>query len=121
MSSCFSRCLRVPIAIRAFYEAYLWILQTLLLTHPDLHPGLLGDSAENPRFIETLPKRGYRFIGDVSVVDADTRPKRPGSADGDLRDSERKSPEREKESGHQVQDAGLIVAPVGPKGRPLPT
>src|SRR5215469_7075052 len=30
----------------------------------------LGDSAENPRFIETLPKRGYRFIADVSVVDA---------------------------------------------------
>jgi DNA-binding winged helix-turn-helix (wHTH) protein len=26
----------------------------------------LGDSAENPRFIETLPKRGYRFIADVS-------------------------------------------------------
>ena len=42
MSSCFSRCLRVPIAIRAFYESYLWILQTLLLRHPDLHPGLLG-------------------------------------------------------------------------------
>src|ERR1700733_7907886 len=41
MSSCFSRCLRVPIAIRAFYESYLWILQTLSLTHPDLHPGLL--------------------------------------------------------------------------------
>jgi hypothetical protein len=35
MSSCFSRCLRVPIAIRAFYESNLWILQTLLLTHPD--------------------------------------------------------------------------------------
>ena len=43
MSSCFSRCLRVPIAIRAFYESYLWILQTLLLTHPDLHPALLAD------------------------------------------------------------------------------
>ena len=42
MSSCFSRCLRVPIAIRAFYESYLWILQTLLLTHPDLHPALLA-------------------------------------------------------------------------------
>jgi len=42
MSSCFSRCLRVPIAIRAFYESGLWILQTLLLKHPDLHPGLLG-------------------------------------------------------------------------------
>jgi DNA-binding winged helix-turn-helix (wHTH) protein len=25
----------------------------------------LGDSAETPRFIETLPKRGYRFIGSV--------------------------------------------------------
>jgi DNA-binding winged helix-turn-helix (wHTH) protein len=25
----------------------------------------LGDSAESPRFIETLPRRGYRFIGPV--------------------------------------------------------
>jgi DNA-binding winged helix-turn-helix (wHTH) protein len=25
----------------------------------------LGDSAENPKFIETLPKRGYRFIGKI--------------------------------------------------------
>jgi TolB-like protein/Tfp pilus assembly protein PilF len=25
----------------------------------------LGDSAERPRFIETLPKRGYRFVGTV--------------------------------------------------------
>src|ERR1700677_5172779 len=33
----------------------------------------LGDSAENPRFIETLPKRGYRFIADVSVLDTDAR------------------------------------------------
>jgi TolB-like protein len=27
----------------------------------------LGDSAENPRFIETLPKRGYRFIAPIEV------------------------------------------------------
>jgi DNA-binding winged helix-turn-helix (wHTH) protein/tetratricopeptide (TPR) repeat protein len=27
----------------------------------------LADSAENPRFIETLPRRGYRFIGQVQV------------------------------------------------------
>src|SRR5713101_9219227 len=27
----------------------------------------LGDSAENPRFVETLPRRGYRFIGPVDV------------------------------------------------------
>jgi TolB-like protein/DNA-binding winged helix-turn-helix (wHTH) protein/Flp pilus assembly protein TadD len=28
----------------------------------------LGDSADNPRYVETLPRRGYRFIADVSVV-----------------------------------------------------
>jgi len=28
----------------------------------------LGDSAENPRFVETLPRRGYRFIGPVEGV-----------------------------------------------------
>src|SRR6266849_298409 len=27
----------------------------------------LGDSAENPRFVETLPRRGYRFIGALDV------------------------------------------------------
>src|ERR1700735_4734633 len=48
----------------------------------------LGDSAENPRFIETLPKRGYRFIADVSIVDGEPRPKRPGSASGDLAETE---------------------------------
>jgi Tol biopolymer transport system component/DNA-binding winged helix-turn-helix (wHTH) protein len=25
----------------------------------------LGDSSENPRFVETLPRRGYRFIGSI--------------------------------------------------------
>jgi TolB-like protein/DNA-binding winged helix-turn-helix (wHTH) protein/Tfp pilus assembly protein PilF len=39
----------------------------------------LGDSAENPRFIETLPKRGYRFIADVSVLDTDARLRRSES------------------------------------------
>jgi TolB-like protein/DNA-binding winged helix-turn-helix (wHTH) protein/tetratricopeptide (TPR) repeat protein len=29
----------------------------------------LGDSADNPRFIETLPRRGYRFLGTVEAVD----------------------------------------------------
>src|SRR5438270_10607261 len=28
----------------------------------------LGDSADNPRYIETLPRRGYRFIAPVSIV-----------------------------------------------------
>src|SRR5258707_13098230 len=29
----------------------------------------LGDSAENPRFIETVASRGYRFLADVAVVE----------------------------------------------------
>ncbi len=29
----------------------------------------LGDSAENPRFVETLARRGYRFIAPVKVLD----------------------------------------------------
>jgi DNA-binding winged helix-turn-helix (wHTH) protein len=33
----------------------------------------LGDSAENPRFIETVARRGYRFLAEVAVVD-DTQP-----------------------------------------------
>src|ERR1700733_9992747 len=45
----------------------------------------LGDSAENPRFIETLPKLGYRFIAEVSVVDAEAQTKKqPESAAGVL-------------------------------------
>src|SRR6516225_1667147 len=30
----------------------------------------LGDSADNPRFIETIPRRGYRFIAQVTTNDA---------------------------------------------------
>jgi TolB-like protein/DNA-binding winged helix-turn-helix (wHTH) protein/predicted Zn-dependent protease len=47
-------------------------------TFVDFHEGLdatiyklrntLGDSSENPRFVETLPRRGYRFIAPVEEV-----------------------------------------------------
>jgi TolB-like protein/DNA-binding winged helix-turn-helix (wHTH) protein/Tfp pilus assembly protein PilF len=60
----------------------------------------LGDSAESPRFIETLPKRGYRFIADVSVVDTDTRSKRQEPVAGDLLAAE---------PGHKIQRVGLAV------------
>jgi len=70
----------------------------------------LGDSAENPRFIETLPKRGYRFIADVSVVHADAHLKRPESAVGDLPESQEKQ-EKKIAPEPEVQDAGFAVAP----------
>jgi len=62
----------------------------------------LGDSAESPRFIETLPKRGYRFIADVSVVDADARPKKQEPVPGDLPATD---------PGHKIQGTGLSVVP----------
>src|SRR5215468_10789278 len=30
----------------------------------------LGDSAESPRFVETVSRRGYRFLAEVRVVDS---------------------------------------------------
>ena len=35
----------------------------------------LGDHAENPRFVETLAKRGYRFIAPVTILDPQPAPK----------------------------------------------
>ena len=32
----------------------------------------LGDSADNPRFVETLPRRGYRFIAPVNGIQGGT-------------------------------------------------
>ena len=40
---------------------------------------VLGDSAESPQFIETLPRRGYRFIGELQLpvpLEPDRRPGR---------------------------------------------
>jgi DNA-binding winged helix-turn-helix (wHTH) protein/tetratricopeptide (TPR) repeat protein/TolB-like protein len=35
---------------------------------------VLGDSAESPRFVETVPRHGYRFIAPVEGVDAPSSP-----------------------------------------------
>jgi Tol biopolymer transport system component/DNA-binding winged helix-turn-helix (wHTH) protein len=39
----------------------------------------LGDQAETPRYIETIPKRGYRFIGNVDAPIFRTQPTAKGS------------------------------------------
>jgi TolB-like protein/DNA-binding winged helix-turn-helix (wHTH) protein/Flp pilus assembly protein TadD len=69
----------------------------------------LGDSAENPRFIETIPKRGYRFIADVSVVDGDARPKTPEPPMEDLPATDPRS-----------KVAGLAVVPKAQLWRQRP-
>jgi TolB-like protein/DNA-binding winged helix-turn-helix (wHTH) protein/Flp pilus assembly protein TadD len=84
----------------------------------------LGDSAENPRFIETLPKRGYRFIADVSVVDADARPKRQGPVAGDLPGSQENGSQenwsQETKTGPEHKIPGAVSA-VAPQRRLWPT
>jgi DNA-binding winged helix-turn-helix (wHTH) protein/Tol biopolymer transport system component len=45
----------------------------------------LGDSADNPRFVETLAKRGYRFIAPVqAIADASSHEPSLGSATKDI-------------------------------------
>src|ERR1700721_1831344 len=61
----------------------------------------LGDSAESPRFIETLPKRDYRFLEEESVVDTDARSKRQEPVAGDLPAADPR---------HKIQGIGLAVA-----------
>lgn len=43
----------------------------------------LGDSAEKPRFIETIAKKGYRFI---SSIQADDRPVSPDKVESEIRE-----------------------------------
>src|SRR6266852_3233055 len=49
----------------------------------------LADSADSPRFIETLPRRGYRFIAPVTDVDGTARGTATGES-GAVRPSSRK-------------------------------
>ncbi len=40
---------------------------------------VLNDSAAEPRFVETLPRRGYRFIAPVTAVESDPEPPPPAA------------------------------------------
>jgi TolB-like protein len=57
---------------RADLRQELWPPDTYVVFDRSLNTAItklrrtLGDSADNPRFIETLPRRGYRFIAPVS-------------------------------------------------------
>ena len=52
-------------------QSQIWPADTFVDFDHGLHNAIarirevLGDSAENPRYIETLPRRGYRYIGPV--------------------------------------------------------
>ena len=58
-------------------RAQIWKADTFVDFDHSLHNAIarlrevLGDSAESPRYIETLPRRGYRFMGRVDEVEPD--------------------------------------------------
>jgi TolB-like protein len=71
-------------------RAELWGSETFVDAEAGLNTAVgkireaLGDSAESPRFIETLPKRGYRFIGPLepAVTAAPISPDQSQAAPG---------------------------------------
>ena len=61
----------------------------------------LGDSADNPRFVETLPRRGYRFIAPVNSAAVSGDPS-PGPAGRDHPYSMAEHREPSGASAHQL-------------------
>jgi TolB-like protein/DNA-binding winged helix-turn-helix (wHTH) protein/Flp pilus assembly protein TadD len=79
-------------------RAQIWKADTFVDFDHSLHNAIarirevLGDSAEAPRYIETLPRRGYRFIGPVETVKislplASVQSKQPSEVSAEVRPS----------------------------------
>src|SRR5271170_2549855 len=68
------------IVTREQLQAKLWPADTYVSFDDGLNTAirklrvLFGDSAENPRFIEIVPKRGYRFMAPVSELNGNALP-----------------------------------------------
>jgi DNA-binding winged helix-turn-helix (wHTH) protein/tetratricopeptide (TPR) repeat protein len=74
------------VVTRGELQSRLWLANTFVDFDRGLNKAVnrlreaLGDSAESPRFIETLPKRGYRFIAPVEAGVARRQPDPPAIA-----------------------------------------
>jgi len=75
------------VVTREELQSRIWRADTFVDFDHSLHNAIarirevLGDSAENPRYIETLPRRGYRYIGPVEGVRASpAAPEEAGNA-----------------------------------------
>ena len=74
----------------------------------------LGDSADNPRFVETLAKRGYRFIAPVQVI-ADVAPHESSlrsATKGMSAAQEAPRPDTANQTGTAVVQASGLDSPV---------
>ena len=65
------------VVTREELRAEIWHADTFVDFDHSVHNAIarlrevLGDSAEKPRYIETLPRRGYRFIGRLTANDSE--------------------------------------------------
>jgi TolB-like protein/DNA-binding winged helix-turn-helix (wHTH) protein/Flp pilus assembly protein TadD len=63
------------VVTRQELQSRIWSADTFVDFDHSLHNAIarirevLGDSAEKPRYIETLPRRGYRYIGPLECID----------------------------------------------------
>src|SRR6185437_12522265 len=70
----------------------------------------LGDDANNPRFVETVPRRGYRFIAPVAIRQLQSTTKKAEAA-GPANFSGEAIKERKKSrAGNRIWYAGAVVA-----------
>ena len=84
----------------------------------------LGDDADNPRFIETLPQRGYRFIAQVEAAEATPVTRPPELSPGTQADPPLSPPAPERQPGstgirHAMQRRGVLAVIGGLIAVPL--
>jgi TolB-like protein/DNA-binding winged helix-turn-helix (wHTH) protein len=72
----------------------------------------LGDQADTPRFVETLPRRGYRFVAPVEVLGGDGALVAPRIASAPIVASPRGEPAARRRKALRYWAAGAVLAAV---------
>ncbi len=80
------------VATREVIQGKLWPNDTIVEFDHSINAAInklrrvLGDSAEEPKYIQTVARRGYRFLAPVEWLDSSTGDQSPGSAASDSQD-----------------------------------
>jgi eukaryotic-like serine/threonine-protein kinase len=74
----------------------------------------LGDSAESPRYVETVPRHGYRFLPPVVTQNGENHSNRNQKLpDNGSTGEPRSSTEKNGQNGHELTRAGTLTDPSG--------
>jgi TolB-like protein/DNA-binding winged helix-turn-helix (wHTH) protein/Tfp pilus assembly protein PilF len=94
-------------------RAEIWTDDTFVDFDHSLHNAIarlrevLGDSAETPRYIETLPRRGYRFIARISQVELQSPLDSPAQAEQPGKDQPSKLVDR-----RSSKSLAMLASPI---------